>query len=63
MWSSRHYASLNLAPDAIRNMRGQFGGRIANDTSFIEVDDGADQIRRLPATAVAPPLVGSNLSG
>lgn len=63
VWSSRHYASLNLAPDAIRNMRGQFGGRIANDTSFIEVDDGADQIRRLPATAVAPPLVGSNLSG
>lgn len=63
VWSSRHYGSLNLAPDAIRNIRGQFGGRIANDTSFIEVDDGADQIRRLSATAVAPPLVGSNLSG
>ena len=63
VWNSRHYASLNLAPDAIRNMRGEFGSRIANDTSFIEVDDSADQVRRSSAAAVAPPLVGSNQSG
>jgi len=43
VWNSRHYASLNLAPDAIRNMRGEFGSRIANDTSFIEVDDSAER--------------------
>lgn len=63
VWNSRHYASLNLATDVIRNMRGQFGTRIANDTAFIEVDDTADQVRRASAAGVAPPLVGSNQSG
>lgn len=61
--NSRHYASLNLARDAIRNVRGQFGSRIADDTSFIELDDSADQVRRSSAAAVVPPLVGSNQSG
>lgn len=63
LWKSRHYASLNLARDAIRNVRGQFGTRIADDIGFIEVDDSADQVRRSSAAAVAPPLVGSNQSG
>ena len=63
VWNSRHYAGLSLAPDAIHNMRGEFGSRIANETSFIEVDDSADQVRRSSAAAVAPPLVGSNQSG
>lgn len=63
LWNSRHYASLNLARDAIRNVRGQFGKRIADDTSFIEIDDSADLVRRSTAAAVAPPLVGSNQSG
>lgn len=63
LWNSRHYGGLNLARDAIRNMRGQFGSRIADDTSFIEVDDSADQVRRSSASTVAPPLVGSNQSG
>ena len=61
--NSRHYASLNLARDAIRNVRSQFGPRIADDTSFIELDDSVDQVRRSSAAAVAPPLVGSNQSG
>lgn len=61
--NSRHYASLNLARDAIRNVRSQFGSRIADDISFIELDDSADQVRRSSAAAVAPPLVGSNQSG
>ena len=61
--NSRHYASLNLARDAIRNVRSQFGSRIAEDTSFIELDDSADQVRRSSAATVAPPLVGSNQSG
>lgn len=63
LWNSRHYGSLNLAQDAIRNVRGQFGNRIADDASFIELDDSADLVRRSTAAAVAPPLVGSNQSG
>lgn len=63
LWKSRHYGSLNLARDAVRNMRGQFGGRIADDISFIEIDDSTDLVRKSTAAAVAPPLVGSNQSG
>jgi hypothetical protein len=63
LWNSRHYGSLNLARDAIRNVRSQLGSRIADDTSFIELDDSTDLVRRSTAAAVAPPLVGSNQSG
>lgn len=63
LWNSRHYASLNLARDAIRNVRSQLGSRIPDDTIFIEIDDSADLVRRSTAAAVAPPLVGSNQSG
>ncbi len=61
--TSRHYASVNLAPDVVRNVRDQFGSRIVDDPSFIELDNSADIVRKSKAMAVPPPLVGSNHSG
>lgn len=59
---ARRY-SQNLARDAITKMREQFGTRIPNDVSLVISDDSTDIVRRTPATAVLPPVVGSNESG
>lgn len=60
---SRHYSSISQARDAVSNVRGQFGDRIADDSSFIELDNSADNVRSSKAAKVPPPLVGSNQSG
>ena len=61
--TSRHYPSENQAPDAIRNVRSQFGNRIANEPAFIEIDNSAEMVRKSKAAKQPPPLVGSNQSG
>ena len=49
--------------DVIRQLRGQFGARIPNDISLIEVDAGADAIRNTAPLRVAPPVVLSTKAG
>ncbi|MBL8298230.1 MAG: hypothetical protein JNN30_07790 [Rhodanobacteraceae bacterium] len=59
---ARQYG-VHLIPDALRIVKAQFGPRISDDISFIELDSGAETVRQTPATAVVPPLVGATQAG
>lgn len=55
--------SSNLRTDALAEITGQFGPRIASDIAFIEPEDIAEIVRATPAIAVAPPIVNATEAG
>lgn len=61
MRTCRHYGP-GLVQDVLDAMRAHFGTRVANDRNLVRPDDGGD-IRRTPAIAVAPPVVGATKAG
>lgn len=55
--------SAGMAQMAVDNVRGLFGNRVANNSGFVEADDSADIVRRTPAAAGPPPVVGATNAG
>lgn len=51
------------APRAIAILQSQLGGRLPNQPSWVEVDSSGDDIRRVPAATVPPPMVGATNAG
>jgi len=58
---SRRYGS-GLRQDAVNNVRGQFGPRIANNPELVQMEDGG-VVRSTAPNAVVPPVVGASHSG
>lgn len=61
MYACRHYGP-GLIRDAVQKMRSEFGPRIPEDCTLVCMDAG-DDVRRTPAIAVPPPVVGATRAG
>lgn len=49
--------------EAIQKVRTHLGPRISSDLNFVEPESGADVVRVVTASMVAPPVVGSSHAG
>ncbi|WP_420211406.1 CBASS cGAMP synthase [Burkholderia aenigmatica] len=55
--------SVVQAPRVIMILKGQLGDRLPNQPGWIDVDSSGDDIRRVPAVTVPPPVVGATSAG